>query len=486
MMLDSSDLWSLSRPWRWVTVLTVGASVLIVLLLVRQSHAGASATASYVPPPIVAAPGNGMALAAMGVPASAAGVTPRSSPESHDPVFDVPVARPVVSRFPSDTELHALGVYKGAPPTGQKDVPWWAKCTGEQGDSAVMRECHSKYAGQRTVNAITVNVRRGQKPVVLALMSYEPVLWKIDGADSGNIQQIILAGYYGQDIAGVPASVPVIAQTHEASTCQSCARQAGHFYAYDEKSSQYRNAIDKLEAQTGLRLASFQGSHEANLFTVSSSTIAARDADPAEAYLDKEFSGTVSLAGSSVMLPDGIWQGVAFEKGKTGAAGDDAVLVLAQLDGVRLNGVVAVRVRNSLQRQGFKQHQACSRIKGYLVKADMNEPFGPQLCEWVTHVTDPWVQPIFAVAADKLTALGVGLPDTVIASSLHQADMATSRTVVYYSNPELKGLRAPRASWEQSEWHVSRLQGSPERKAFVDEQVKVTGFWYQILQAEGR
>lgn len=349
-----------------------------------------------------------------------------------------------------------------------------------------MSECHRKYAGQTTTKTITVNVRRGQTPVVLALMSYEPVLWKIDGADSSNIQQIILAGYHGQDIEGVPASVPVIAQTNEASTCQNCARQAGYFYAYDEKSPQYRNAVDKLEAQTGLRLASFQGNREANLFTVSSSTIAARDADPAEAYLDKEFRGTVSLAGRSVMLPDGVWQGVAYEKGKSGATGDEALLVLAQLDDGRLNGLVALRVRNNPQRQGFRQHQACSRIKGYRVKVDVNESFGSQLCEWVTHVTAPWVQPIFAVAADKLTALGVSLPDTVIASSLHQADMATSKTVVYYSNPELKGLRVPRASWDQSAWHANRLQGSPERKAFVDEQVKVTGFWYQILQAEGR
>lgn len=109
-------------------------------------------------------------------------------------------------------------------------------------------------------------------------------------------------------------------------------------------------------------------------------------------------------------------------------------------------------------------------------------PFGPQLCQWVTHVTQPWTQPLFIAAADKLTALNITVPDVVIASGMHHANMARSISVVYYRNPEFQGIRTPHATWHQSMWHPTRYAASPERQRYVEEQVKQTGFWYQILR----
>lgn len=485
-MSDRSGLWRRSRPWRRVTVLTVGGTLLLVLLGLRAcSGGGAVAASRYAPPPALPV-STGVGTAFGGAPGIAPVMLAMTSTESHDAAFDLPVTRPVASRFPADTELHALGVYKGALPPGERDVPWWQLCQAGPEDREAMSECHRKYAGQRKANPVTVSVRRGNRPVVLALMAYEPVLWKIDGADSGNIRQVILAGHYGQDIEGLPDSVPVVAQTNEASPCRNCARQSGGFFSYDEKRPEHGKAVAALEAQTGLKLASFQGSHESAQFTVSGSTMAAGESNPADAYLGQEFRNAVTLAGTSVLLPEGVWQGVAFEKNKGAAAGEDELLVLARLDGARLAGVYAVRVQTSRQRQGFRQHRACREIRGYVVKTDRNEAFGPQLCHWVTHVTEPWTQPVFAVAADKLAALKIGLPDTVIASGLRQADMATAITTVQYANPALQGLRVPHASWAGSEWQASRLAVSPARRAFVDEQVKQAGFWYQVVLAQGR
>ena len=119
------------------------------------------------------------------------------------------------------------------------------------------------------------------------------------------------------------------------------------------------------------------------------------------------------------------------------------------------------------------------------MKSDANESFRPQLCEWVTHVTMPWSQPVFAAAADKLTAMNVDVPDVTIASGMHRADMARSVSVVYYGNPQFQGIRTPHATWSQSAWHPSRLDASPEKRVYVDEQLKQTTFWYQLLRAQG-
>ncbi len=482
------SLWQDSPSWRCVVVLTITATMLSLLLFLRSTVAPV-VSASYTPPvpqtplrPTTSATASTHAALSVGAQAPSAIVpNPAGSPESHDPDFDVAVASGSAFQFPPGTELHAVGVYKGAPLRGQSEKPWWANCTGQTGDSRAMQECHAKYAGQHTTQSVTVHVSAG-RPMVLALMSYEPVLWKIEGASS-NLQQVVLAGYDSQQIAGVPASVPVIVQTSKASSCPGCVRKAGYFYSYDESKPEHGPAISKLEALTGLRLASFQGAYQENAFSVSGGSGGSVVADSVQSYVDGSFRDELKLAGVPVMLPEGQWRGLFYQRNNS-AVGEDQILVLAQLDGARLRALLAVRARTNEQRQGFPAHRACSLIQGYVVKSEANEPFGPQLCEWVTHVTMPWSQPVFAAAADKLTALNVDVPDVTIASGMHRAEMARSISVVYYGNPQFQGISTPHAPWSQSAWHPSLLAASPEKSAYVDEQMKQTTIWYQLLRAQ--
>lgn len=487
-MPGSTSLWQDSPPWRYVVVLTITATMLSVLLFLRSTGAPVVG-ASYTPPvPQISQRPTTSAIAPTpaALPAGAQ-APPATSPnstvstESHDPDFDVALASGSAVQFPPGTELHAVGVYKGAPPPGQTEKPWWANCTGQAGDSRAMQECHAKYAGQHTTQSVTVRVSAGG-PMVLAVMSYEPVLWKIEGASS-NLQQVVLAGYESQQIAGVPASVPVIVQTSSASSCPGCVRKAGYFYSYDERKPEHGPAISKLEMLTGLHLTSFQGAYQENAFSVSGGNGGRVVADSVQRYVDASFRDELKLAGVPVMLPEGQWRGLFYQRNNS-AVGEDQILVLAQLDGTRLRALLAVRARTNQQRQGFPVHRACSEIQGYVVKSEANESFGPQLCEWVTHVTMPWSQPAFAAAADKLTAMNVDVPDVTIASGMHRADMARSVSVIYYGNPQFRGISTPHATWSQSAWHPSRLDASPEKLAYVDEQMKQTTFWYQLLRAQ--
>lgn len=487
-MLGSTSLWQDSPPWRCVVVLTITATMLSVLLFLRSTGTPVVG-ASYTPPvpqtpqrPTTSAIASTQAALPAGAQAPPATLpNPAGSTESHDPDFDVAVASGSASQFPPGTELHAVGVYKGAPPRGQTEKPWWANCTGQMGDSRAMQECHAKYAGQHATQSVTVHVSAG-RPMVLALMSYEPVLWKIEGASS-NLQQVVLAGYESQQIAGVPASVPVIVQTSKASSCPGCVRKAGYFYSYDEGKPEHGPAISKLEVLTGLQLTSFQGAYQENAFSVSGGNGGSVVADSVQSYVDGSFRDELKLAGVPVMLPEGQWRGLFYQRNNS-AVGEDQILVLAQLDGARLRALLAVRARTNQQRQGFPVHRACNLIQGYVVKSEANESFGPQLCQWVTHVTMPWSQPAFAAAADKLTALNVDVPDVTIASGMHRADMARSVSVVYYGNPQFQGIRTPHATWSQSAWHPSRLDASPEKLAYVDEQMKQATIWYQLLRAQ--
>ena len=300
-----------------------------------------------------------------------------------------------------------------------------------------------------------------------------------------HIKQVILAGHKSQQIEGIPDSVPVIVQTAKASSCPSCIRKAGYFYSYDEHAAEHGKAVNALETLTGLKLTSFQGAYSENSFHVFGGRggVGAIEAKPV--YVGHVFRDELTLAGMSVMLPEGEWLGIVHQKNDS-VSGEDEMLVLAQVTGGQMQALYAVRARTNHQRQGFPTHRACDLIRGYVVTVDVNEPFGPQTCKWVTHVTQPWTQPTFAAAADRLNAMSVDAPPVVIATGLHQAGMGQSVSVIYYDNPQFQGIATPNASWSQSEWHVSRLSASPTNQAYVNDQLRQAQVWHQIWRSLGR
>jgi RNA polymerase sigma factor (sigma-70 family) len=111
---------------------------------------------------------------------------------------------------------------------------------------------------------VDVEVRPIAKPVVLVLTSFLTVDWHLRLAPGVRIRQIILGGAYEQTIEGVPAGVPVICRFPKNLTDSS----TPGFWAYDPKTPEYRETVRKLNAMTGLPVASFQCELEGTFLVV--------------------------------------------------------------------------------------------------------------------------------------------------------------------------------------------------------------------------
>jgi hypothetical protein len=130
---------------------------------------------------------------------------------------------------PQKAELHVIGVYEGQLPGGQP-----------------------RQHRQHPQGLVEVSVDYTGAPIILALCAYEPVKWRIAVADGTTVREVIVTGYYAQEVAGLDAKVPV----------RDLSRPGGrgpHFYAYRRDDESYRNAARTLGELTGLGVATFQG-----------------------------------------------------------------------------------------------------------------------------------------------------------------------------------------------------------------------------------
>jgi len=415
-------------------------------------------------------------------------VTPAPSTGFHDSTFDI-AAAPLPMGFPAGTELHVIGVYEGALPNGQTEQPWWAKCTNTVDNKPSMIECHSKYAGQHTEKTITVTVSKSSAPMVLALMAYEPVKWKIIGATGKNILKIILAGNHGQDIDGDIGAMPVEVHSYHSSPCQICSRQGDHFYAYKQESPEYTQAITKLYALTGISPTSFQGAYRAERFYVSNSTVRLpldskfnSSNTTLDFISDKDFVDRLLIAGMNVPLPEGRWHGIAFSQSPTNR-GIDQLVVLARIEKNQFSELIAVRAQIATDGKGFPQQLSCNAKGLHANKVETNEAFGTQLCYFVNHSTDPWSQPIYGLAANRLAKDGIALPQLLINAGFHKADKTSALTVHYLANPDAKGIITPQTNWYASPWHPDHINHFHEMNAYVQDRIRWSAFWFQIFKA---
>jgi hypothetical protein len=182
---------------------------------------------------------------------------------------------PAVSPAPSptfvpNTELHLIGVYKGVTAKSEEEAAWWQNCRRGSGSHSLEQalECGREWPGYQDPKEIRVEVRRTVAPVILALMSYEPAVWKLEVAPGARVERILLSGYHAQDIEGAPGSAPVEVRTYRASACRVCQVKPGYFQAYDTASQDYRDAVQKLKTITGLEPKSFQGNYDAGFFVL--------------------------------------------------------------------------------------------------------------------------------------------------------------------------------------------------------------------------
>jgi hypothetical protein len=142
-------------------------------------------------------------------------------------VNGIPVASGPMLEAARDATVEAVGVYEsahGSHGIGKPSVP----------------------------GPVTVTLRRSDKPIVLVLSSYEPVLWSIVGARSANLKAVLLGGYSPSTVAG-EEGVRVT--------------QIGRLYAY-ERGSGFEALQREVITRTGKGIDTFQGTYSGTSFVV--------------------------------------------------------------------------------------------------------------------------------------------------------------------------------------------------------------------------
>lgn len=105
---------------------------------------------------------------------------------------------------------------------------------------------------QHTPGPITVIVRRTDKPLVLVLTSYEPVIWNLNVMSGAKIRAILLGGYATSMVTGAGDARIVRIKS----------------YAYDASSGGYGALDAEVQRYTGQHIEGFQGRYGGKTFVV--------------------------------------------------------------------------------------------------------------------------------------------------------------------------------------------------------------------------
>lgn len=498
------DLMSNSATWRRLFYVAVTLTATCVWLKPWQkSDPPINNVASYQAPPVSAGnvppvgnvqfnmPGAGSASGGGSVAGSLSSASTYGANVSFgllDANFGPPVSDTVSvphhtsGSFAPNTELHLIGVYEGALPNGVKDDPA-SKCMqlgfspNDRGSG--LQECVLAQTQVRRSRAVTVTVSRTNAPIVLVLMAYAPVDWKLVPMSGVKLAKVIVAGYSGQDIVGVPAGVPVEVRSHQNSPCNVCMRVGDYFYTY-QQNTEYQRIVAKLQRETGLQPSSFQGAYSSDRFLISSSlaTYTPSTSSGQSNFMGKVFSDRVVMNGREISLPEGKWKAIGYSSAPSNL-GTDQSLLLNRLDSKPNAELLAIRLKTATSGSGFPLNVGCDRTRDYMNLSVSNVAAGDQLCYWVGYVGNPFRQSIFYEAANELSGLGILQTPVVVASSFHKADRDSSLELLDYSIPDNKFFSAGGVT---STWDKALLANDGERKKYVDERVAWARSWFQFFK----
>jgi hypothetical protein len=125
----------------------------------------------------------------------------------------------------TNRELHVVGIYSGL----------------YQGDSSRNHERGDA----------TVVVDRPGAAVTLYLSAYEPVLWSVVVSPGTILERVFLAGYYQQDITGLPGGTQLIRTSQY------------DYIGYDLNCASFYLSVPTINSYTGMEISSFQGGYVA-------------------------------------------------------------------------------------------------------------------------------------------------------------------------------------------------------------------------------
>ena len=145
--------------------------------------------------------------------------------------------------LPSEFEVYAVGKYSGITSSDYQ--------LGNSGHSTKI---------------IEVVVNKPNIPIVLVLMAYDPVIWKVSHTKESNVIGVVLAGYHSQALLGLPSTTPKILAIHEEKS------ECKYFYAY-KAGKELDQAINNIKSITGQDLAELLTTPTNNKFHIGSSKI---------------------------------------------------------------------------------------------------------------------------------------------------------------------------------------------------------------------
>jgi uncharacterized protein YecT (DUF1311 family) len=156
------------------------------------------------------------------------------------PAGDIMVEHCRFVNVPADVKVYGTGTYSGIVPSDY-----------QLGDSG------------HTVKEIEVVVNKPGEDVILVLMAYDPVIWKVKQTPKSKVLGVVVAGYHSQALLGVPKKMPRLFAVQEEKT------ECRYFYAY-KAGDKLDNAVQRIREITGAELAGLVTSPHRGKFYIGS------------------------------------------------------------------------------------------------------------------------------------------------------------------------------------------------------------------------
>lgn len=116
----------------------------------------------------------------------------------------------LADRLPKEFDVFHVGTYGGTSELGQ-----------------IVELDNSGHA----VKKVDVLVNHPERPVVLVLTSYDPVVWNVAWSAGSAIAGVVVSGYHGQAALGIPKSIPLYLRTYENRVRGATPDPCPYFYA---------------------------------------------------------------------------------------------------------------------------------------------------------------------------------------------------------------------------------------------------------------
>jgi hypothetical protein len=126
------------------------------------------------------------------------------------------------------------------------------------------RAVAGRLGGYHVQGPVSVRVAASRRPVLLVLVGYEPVEWRIELAPGARLAGVVAMGMHRPIVTGDVRGAPVLVNDQR-DNCPALG--GGQVYAYEAGEAQQRIA-DAVERMIGVPVADFQGSYSAASFEI--------------------------------------------------------------------------------------------------------------------------------------------------------------------------------------------------------------------------